>query len=249
MPSPAKSNQPPSPHGTAPQPRNPLTGQPVPQSDQPGYYPGYSTLSQQSFWDPTTRKVVLDRITECPPLRFFTEPEQTTLTCVLEHALPQSDRAPSRRIPILPFIDKRLFEHTIGGFRYEDMPPDWDAYRIALEAIETMAHEVHGRSFPACSYEEREALLKSLNDGKPVAAHELWKKMNVKRFWRMVLHDASATYYAHPWAWDEIGFGGPAYPRGYMRLEAGRPEPWEVDEERYPWAAPEGCLSDLEKKF
>ena len=27
-----------------------------------------------------------------------------------------------------------------------------------------------------------------------------------------------AAFYSHPWAWNEIGFGGPAYPRGYMRL-------------------------------
>lgn len=27
-----------------------------------------------------------------------------------------------------------------------------------------------------------------------------------------------SAFYSHPWAWNEIGFGGPAYPRGYMRL-------------------------------
>ncbi len=26
------------------------------------------------------------------------------------------------------------------------------------------------------------------------------------------------AFYSHPWAWNEIGFGGPAYPQGYMRL-------------------------------
>jgi hypothetical protein len=26
------------------------------------------------------------------------------------------------------------------------------------------------------------------------------------------------AFYSHPWAWNEIGFGGPAYPRGFMRL-------------------------------
>ena len=30
-------------------------------------------------------------------------------------------------------------------------------------------------------------------------------------------HDARG-FYSHPWAWNEIGFGGPAYPQGYMRL-------------------------------
>ena len=34
-----------------------------------------------------------------------------------------------------------------------------------------------------------------------------------------------AAFYSHPWAWNEIGFGGPAYPRGYMRLAEGPPAP------------------------
>ena len=31
-------------------------------------------------------------------------------------------------------------------------------------------------------------------------------------------------------AWDEIGFGGPAYPRGYLALNHGAPDPWEPRE-------------------
>jgi len=62
----------------------------------------------------------------------------------------------------------------------------------------------------------------------------------------MLLEDSVNVYYAHPWAWDEIGFGGPAYPRGYMRLENGLPEPWETDEVRYIWTAPADTLSDLD---
>ena len=69
--------------------------------------------------------------------------------------------------------------------------------------------------------------------------------MPVKRFWAMLLGDCVAAYYSHPWAWDEIGFGGPAYPRGYMRLENGMPEPWETDETRYEWSAPVDSVSDF----
>ena len=53
--------------------------------------------------------------------------------------------------------------------------------------------------------------------------------MPVKHYWTLLVQDAVEAYYAHPYAWDEIGFGGPAYPRGYMRLERGQPEPWEVE--------------------
>ena len=37
-------------------------------------------------------------------------------------------------------------------------------------------------------------------------------------------------FYSHPWAWNEMGFGGPAYPRGYAALGAGHKEHWEGDE-------------------
>ena len=45
-----------------------------------------------------------------------------------------------------------------------------------------------------------------------------WEKLNVKRAWSVVMRAALGAFYSHPWAWNEIGFGGPAYPRGYMRL-------------------------------
>ena len=38
------------------------------------------------------------------------------------------------------------------------------------------------------------------------------------------------AYYAHPTAWNEIGFGGPASPRGYVRLDKNRRDPWEAAE-------------------
>ena len=51
---------------------------------------------------------------------------------------------------------------------------------------------------------------------------------------------ACTAFYAHPWAWNEIGFGGPAYPRGYKHLALGGREPWEVAEhdadDPVPWA-------------
>ncbi len=65
----------------------------------------------------------------------------------------------------------------------------------------------------------------------------------MQRYWMLLLQDAVEAYYAHPYAWDEIGFGGPAYPRAYMRLESGEPEPWEVEEQRYAWAPPPASLS------
>ena len=42
------------------------------------------------------------------------------------------------------------------------------------------------------------------------------------------MRDVLAAFYSHPWSWNEIGFGGPAYPRGYTRLATGMREAWEA---------------------
>jgi hypothetical protein len=45
-------------------------------------------------------------------------------------------------------------------------------------------------------------------------------------------HDIVVAYYAHPTAWNEIGFGGPASPRGYVRMGFDKRDPWEAAEEK-----------------
>jgi hypothetical protein len=44
------------------------------------------------------------------------------------------------------------------------------------------------------------------------------------------LRYACSAFYSHPWAFNEIGYGGPAYPRGYKNLGLDRRENWEVAE-------------------
>ena len=53
------------------------------------------------------------------------------------------------------------------------------------------------------------------------SAGELPVEIDASRAWSVVMRAVLAAFYSHPWAWNEIGFGGPAYPRGYMRLQPG----------------------------
>lgn len=228
-------------------PVDPETGQPIAPRAQPGYYPGFSTLAQQRFWDEATRQVVVRRVRHVPPLRFFTPDEARLAGAICDRVLPQDDRDAAHRIPILAHIDERLFENRIEGYRYEDMPPDQEAYRLALVGIEAVAHALYGRLFVELEPLEQDNVLLTLHDDDPPAGRDVWERVPPRRFWPMLVHDCIAAYYAHPWAWDEIGFGGPAYPRGYMRLERGAPEPWEVQERRYLWEPPAHSLSGVDR--
>ena len=223
---------------------DPNTGKRLSPKEQPGYYPGFSTLSQRKWWDATTRELIEKRVDDVPPIRFFTSEELPTISAICERIMPQDDRLPDARIPVLSYIDQRLHENKIEGYRYEGMPSDRDAYRLGIKAIDQTAIAIHAAPFHELDSLKQDFLLKSIHEGKQLAAAEIWNKLPIHHFWAMLVGDCAKAYYAHPWAWDEIGFGGPAYPRAYMRLENGLPEPWEVDEQRYEWQAPSDSISD-----
>jgi hypothetical protein len=226
-------------------PRDPATGEPLPPRPQPGYYAGFSTLAQQDFWDETTRNTVTLRVDQPPSVRYFTEEAARFWHAVFDHLIPQRDRTPERRIPIVGPIDEKLYKNQGIGYRFESMPPDREAYRLGEIAINQEAVQRFGGEFLTLPHRQQDETLKALHDNKPSAAHAIWKQMSLKRFWQLLMQDASEAYYSHPWSWDEIGFGGPAYPRAYTRLERGEPEPWEVEERRYEWAAPDYTVSDV----
>ncbi len=224
-------------------PRDAATLEALQPRQQPGYYPGFSTLSQSSFWDDATRKVVDKRVKQPHVRKFFSEASWQFWTVVFEHLIPQTDRTPDRQIPLIPMLDDRLAANRTVGYRFEDMPHDRVVYELGIEAINSEAHHRYGGNFLDLSSRHRDEVLKSIEQGKPQAAKTIWNDMSVKRFWQIIMTDAIDAYYAHPWAWDEIGFGGPAYPRAYTRLERGEPEPWEVEEQRYEWLPPISAVS------
>ena len=224
-------------------PRDPATGESLAPRPDPGYYPGHSTLSQSAYWDRTTRYLIARRVADPPQRRFFTQEQFNFWTAVFAHILPQTDRIPGRQIPIVALIDHRLSLHKTAGYRYEDMPPDREAYVLGIDAINAESRSRFAALFLPLPYLQQDLVLEALANEKPTNK-TAFKSLPVHRFWQLLVSDACDAYYSHPFAWDEIGFGGPAYPRAYTRLERGEPEPWEVEEQRYDWLAPLMSISD-----
>jgi hypothetical protein len=214
---------------------------------QPGYYPGFSTLQQKPHWDAATRKTVIKRIGPIKPLQFFSQTEAKILQAVLDCVMPQSDRDEDHQIPLLSFIDERMHAKRFDGYIFEGSVEDDVAHQMGLRAIEAIALSRYQKSFCELSSPQQETILLSLSNGTPGPTWQYGDVLPPKQYWSILVNDAVSAYYAHPFAWDEIGFGGPAYPRGYMRLTGGLAEPWEKDEVRYEWLAPEDSLSEETK--
>jgi gluconate 2-dehydrogenase subunit 3-like protein len=192
-------------------------------------YPGADILAQRGHWDPATRRVVLDRVRNVPAFHYFDTAARATLEALCARVIPQDHRPPGRRVPIAPWIDQRCAQHIISGFRFDNMPPDEVAWEWGLRGLDETAHALHGRTFVDLDAAEQDAVLQAIRAGNPPGA--VWQQLPAQRWWvYVVLRQISGIYYAHPYAWDEIGFGGPAYPRGYFALNNGAPEPWEPRE-------------------
>jgi Gluconate 2-dehydrogenase subunit 3 len=184
-------------------------------------YPGYDVLGQAPGWDPVTRGVVLRRLGPPPPVRFFTPAEEAVARPLLDRLLAQDDEP---RVPVLEQVDARLAEDQTDGWHYEDLPPDPDAWRASLAALDADARARFGLGFARLSRRRQKDLLEA------VRTAERWHDLPAARVWGLWLRYALAAFYAHPWAWNEIGFGGPAYPRGYKDIDLNGLEPWEARE-------------------
>jgi len=194
-------------------------------------YPEADVLAQRGHWDEATRRVVMDRVHNVPAFQFFDERERDVLNAVCARVVPQNHRPADRRVPIAPWIDQRCARHAVDGFRFDDMPPDEEAWRIGLAGIDQTAQALFGGGFTELAAEQQDGVLQSIREGRP--AGDAWGRLNVHRFWiNIALRQIVGIYYSHPYAWDEIGFGGPAYPRGYAALNHGAREPWEAPEVR-----------------
>ena len=53
-------------------------------------------------------------------------------------------------------------------------------------------------------------------------------RLPAAQVWSLWTRYACTAFYSHPWAWNEIGFPGPAYPRGYLNPGINAREQWEV---------------------
>lgn len=192
-------------------------------------YPGYDVLNKRDTpsWDPVTRQVVEERMAVATQPRHLGAVQWTTVTALCDCIVAQPDDRPP--VPVAAMLDARLFENHGDGWRDARMPPLRDAWRTGLAAIEVESRAAHGAEFSRLDREQQTTLIRAMQDGELHAA--AWQGMPSDLFFsERVLHDLYGAYYSHPASWSEIGFGGPANPRGYVRLYKDRRDPWEAIE-------------------
>jgi hypothetical protein len=188
-------------------------------------FPGADSAAQAPHWDPATEAVVLARTGLPPDIRFFTPAQEAIATALCDQLLGQADEP---LVPLVAMIDARLAEQETDGWHYADLPEDGQAWRDTLGYLDDDAQQKFGRGLAACPAAEQQAVIQAVQD----QGSGDWHGLPASRVWSLWTRYACTAFYSHPAAWDEMGFPGPAYPRGYKNAGVGKREPFEVADAR-----------------
>lgn len=199
--------------------------------------PHYPTSSVQALLntnlvtDPT-RQALTERLTT--PARkptFFSVDEFALLQAVCARLIPQDERPDADHIDIAGGIDQRLSKNQTDGWRYDDMPPDTDAYRLGLHGIDESAQALFSQPFLNLSGEQQNAVLKAIQCMD--APGQIWQAVPADRFFEELLAEAVEIYYSHPLAQAEINYIGMTDAPGWQQIGLNNLE----ERERTGWSA------------
>lgn len=192
-----------------------------------GHYGRFDVLDQKEYWDPQTREIVEKRISEneISNQLIFDGEESQLLFDVCAILLDES------RPHVLQFIVYHFhnkFTSNIGeAQRKKGVPKQSVLIRSGLQALLAYCIQQYNKTFAELTEDEKKSVMKKL--AEETILLEIGKiSLPTKEFFKQLLSEAVAAYYSHPDLWSEIGYAGPAYPRGYVRSELGLTDPWEA---------------------
>jgi len=194
------------------------------------------TLLRTELLTPATRSVIEARLQpaeETAP-QFFSLDEFGALTAACIRLLPADSPLTGKQAAHA--IDTRLAEGHCDGWRYDSLPPDGDAYRKGLCALDESARLDGFGHFGTLPAERQDEILATLARAESTGG--AWKALDGKRFFEELLAEISECYMSDPLVQEQIGYAGMADAAGWQRISLDEREMWEPAERETSFSTP-----------
>lgn len=191
------------------------------------HYKDFDVMDSFKEWDKRTQELLKKRLEPIEKISYFTEGEIKILLVVLKILLAEENEEIIKRVAA--YIGNNLEKNLGKGYREVSLPKEEVLYRKGLAGInDTAKDKYQGKNFIELDDDEKISVVDAIRQGKPPG--DYWQKSQIdsKKFFKTLLLDAVDSYYSQPEVWSMIGYAGPAYPRGYVRVELGGLDPWEA---------------------
>lgn len=190
------------------------------------YYPDFNVFANEDHWDDHTREIVRKRLEPTGSYQKLTG-EQVDMLRMIASLLLDDGRS-SLLDWVIKHIDNKLQSDIGEAQRKVGVPPFATLLKGGLYALNELAQGENGGPFTALTPEQQTSLLVALENNTVTLTAEDGQPVPPKDFFNNLLSEVVSAHYSHPQVWSEIGYAGPAYPRGYVRLEVGLSDPWEA---------------------
>lgn len=192
------------------------------------HYPSYDVLEHKNTWDDHTQSIVTARLVREKDYRFLTLTEAEVLRswCM---RLVDDGRAEIIQYTLC-HIDQTLMENLGEGQRKDKVPNARMLIRTGISAVEAMAQRQQLKHFFHLPSDEQHRIMQAISEGT-AGPKDIWGDLPQKELFLKLMTLTYEAYFSHPTVWSEIGYGGPAYPRGYLRTEGKHLDPWEAKRE------------------
>lgn len=191
------------------------------------HYSNFNVMNEEEHWDPHTKKIVSKRLDTQTfyPLQYLTEQQSKTLTELCAILLGDN------RQPIIAFVihhfDSTLKASIGESQRKIGVPKQATLICDGIDLLDRECIQQYGNPFDGLEEDMKNKVVSDLM-GERISLNSEQINIPVKDFVQKISSEATSAYYSHPTIWSEIGYAGPAYPRGYVRSELGLTDPWEA---------------------
>ena len=190
-------------------------------------YPSFQVMDEHEEWDTHTQTIVSNRLLASEPRTVLDTDELQFLQLVCS-ALVDDDRGDVMTY-VIAHVGQSLQSSTGEGQRKYGIP---EQKKLILDGIQYLGELRHQAKITNPNLDEAESLTELLSQvSKGTAAHVKWSSQLQCEWFKKMLNLTVEAYCSHPVVWSEMGYAGPAYPRGYVRGDIGRLDPWEAKEE------------------
>lgn len=196
-------------------------------SESKVHYSSFQVMNEKQHWDPHTREIVEQRLDTQTffPYQILTQQEANTLYSLCSVLLDE------QRNSVLAFVvhhfDSTLKSNVGESQRKIGIPAQSSLIRDGLMLLDLECQRLYKNSLDLLEAKNQIDIVNDLmQESFPLQSDQ--KNVPVKEFMEKILTEAVSAYYSHPEIWSEIGYAGPAYPRGYARSELGLTDPWEA---------------------
>lgn len=187
------------------------------------YYPTYDVYSEKNEWDTGTQEVLHKRV---HPVEgsMLTADMKRTLQAIAKSLFPS--HIGEQTLSISMNLDQRLTNKKLKAF------PKGAAHskeQIILQGLTFAEHESileDKKPFFQLSDDEKHEKLHRWRVNK--GNNEVWTPIKSSLFYTTITAELLKLIYSDPSVWSNIGFGGPAYPRGYYAFGPKQFDNWEA---------------------